>query len=223
MPDPVTGEYRTIETRYKAFWEQDVLRAGGISDNEMQGFVDQFWGLRSNFVRDLVRLEHIHLRLVLSSITSNDRVLDTRQYIEYGSLLERLMPNDVSLNINTSQIITGIDDDLQNDARRFSLLSPAEEEGYRRSAEHSWGLMAAVHTVERRRSLVEDLMQRYRLSRFVNSGVYRHYIDAPNGPFGRPPSPRPVRSQRAKIVGDEARVGAQVTGSSWHLDADEGL
>jgi hypothetical protein len=193
-----------------------------MDDNEMQEFVDRLWGLRSNFVRDLERLEHIHLRLVPSSVTSNVSVCDTQHYIEYGSLLERLMPNDVSLDINTSQIIIGIDDDLQIDARRFSLLSITEEERYRRSAEQSWGIMAAVYTVERRRSLVEDLMQRHRLSQFVDSEAYRHYLDAPNGPFGRPPSPRPVRNQRADMVGDEARVGGQVTRSRWLSDVDGG-
>ncbi|KAF1947492.1 hypothetical protein EJ02DRAFT_461679 [Clathrospora elynae] len=210
-PHPTTGEYTTVETRYRAYWEQE-LRTAGPDDAALLGLIDGLWNARTALARDVERLEHLCLRLGpfsgrqppggLRQGDTADESSPTKMYVEYGALLEKLMPREVHLNLNTSEVIDSIGEDLQHEARMFSLLSPIEEEQRARSAEESWSGMTEVHTTERRRTLAEDLLRRHRLSRFVDSGVYRHYVSAVNYSVRQPASPLSAQdsfAHRARI------------------------
>jgi hypothetical protein len=179
MSNPVTGEYITLETRYRAYWEQALRERDGSVDR-IQEMVETYWNGRSDFMRDLERLEHIRLTLSPPSAASRARE------VEYDSLLEKVLPLNIHFDINTSEVIEELTPTLRDEARQFSLLTPAEEERYRRSTEDAWSGLSVVYTADRRRSLAEDLLQRHRLSRFVDSGVYRHYVSTTNRQTRRP-------------------------------------
>ena len=87
------------------------------------------------------------------------------------------MPRDIYVGVNTSAVISRLNYELQHEGRMFSLFSSTEEGQKARSAEESWSTMTELYTSEQPRKLAKDLLGRHRLTRFVDSGVYRHYVD----------------------------------------------
>ena len=81
-PDPETGEYTTVEARYRAYWEEE---------SDARSVIDIKWRTRSRFVHALERLEQLRLMIGpphvgLRSLENDDHL--TQLYIEYGTLLE---------------------------------------------------------------------------------------------------------------------------------------
>jgi hypothetical protein len=191
-PDPTTGEYVTVESRFRSFYH-GALREGGADAATVARMVENLWISRHAFVRDIERLEYLysrlgplHVRQVLGPLLPGSVADDTplaQLCVEFDDLLNKLMPHEVHRGINTSIAGLGLDTNLRIHARKFSLLSPAEEERAKQSAEDTWSRMAVMYTAEQRSALVEGLVARHRTTRFVDSGVHRHYVGVGEQPL----------------------------------------
>jgi hypothetical protein len=188
MPHLVTGEYTTVEARYRMHFSApsgtDLLSGIAVHD---------LWRGRSDFMHDIERLEQFRLDLGPQPV-SNDRPglnLDhTRLLVEYGGLLDKLMPgtgrlNNMMMDVLGSarprnSVLSSIDPQLQQEARLFSLLTTAAEEEMTQSLERISNGGDAPVTVQNPEEAVRVIMGDFRLTRFVTSGVYRHYLASEN-------------------------------------------
>jgi hypothetical protein len=201
-PHPTTGEYTTVETRFRSYWEQ-ILPP---NDVDVANTINDLWNTRNAFVRNIERLEYLYSRfgplqarqtlgpLIQGNVAEGAVTATPRMREEFDSLLNKLMPCEVHRDVNTSMVSMGLSPNLRVCARLFSLLSPTEEAARARSAKEAWSSMAAMYPFERRHTLEFELLGRHRLSRFVDSGVYRHYVDTETEQ-GRHPTSFPSHEQ----------------------------
>ncbi|KAI4922898.1 hypothetical protein J4E90_001334 [Alternaria incomplexa] len=170
MPDPATGEYTPIEARYRRLVFLGTERISGVA-------LEDRWRNRSAFVRDLERLEQLRLHLGPQPASNNrpEPGLDqTRLLIEYGALLNKLMPDNwhftpdetgaMRSEWSRSAVIGSFDRELMQETMFFSLLSIATERDVRQSLESIPGRAVRV------------MLGDYRHNWFVNAGIFRHYV-----------------------------------------------
>ena len=170
MPDPATGEYTPIEERYRRLKILETDRISGVA-------LEDRWRNRSAFVRDLERLEQLRLHLGPQPASDNrpEPGLDqTRLLIEYGALLNKLMPDNWHFTPDETgamrsewlrgAVIGSFDRELLQETRLFSLLSIATERDTRQALE---GISERA---------VRFMLADYRHNWFVNAGIFRHYM-----------------------------------------------
>ncbi|KAI4623281.1 hypothetical protein J4E83_004674 [Alternaria metachromatica] len=186
MPHPVTGGYTTVETRYRRLFILGTDPVSGVT-------FENRWRYRSEFVRDLGRLEQLRLDLGPQP-TSNNRpepsLEQTRLLIEFGALLDKLMPDTRdSLPIETlllsndppsDALVRSIDPQLLLEARLFSVLSVATERDLRQSFEEVVSSVDPGYSWQSRERAgeraIRNILGEYRHHWFINKGIYRHYM-----------------------------------------------
>ena len=171
-----------METRYRRLLVLGTDPISGVT-------FEYRWRYRSEFVRDLGRLEQLRLDLgpQPASINRPEPSLEqTRLLIEFGALLNKLMPDTrdtlpietllLSNDPPSDALVSSIDPQLLLEARLFSLLSVATERDLRQSFEEIISSVDPGYDRQTRERAVKKILGDYRHHWFINKGIYRHYM-----------------------------------------------